>query len=106
LMTRSGRRARIDYTILEMGARSAITVAATGFFAEPRTIATRKQGSGRSSFSGPNGLRGTETLIIDEKTSTGVQLIEIDRVGIAPAPIEPAAAICGIRSVIRRPNVG
>ena len=106
LMTRSGRRARMAYNILEMGARSAFTIAAEGFLPEQRTVATRKAGTGRSRFSGPNGLSGTETLFIDEKTSTGVQLIDFDRLGIAPAPVEPAAAICGLRSVIRRPNVG
>jgi hypothetical protein len=106
LMTRSGRRARIGYRLLDVGARSEFTTAAQGFFAESPTVATRRQGGGRSRFNGPNGLAGDETLILDEKTATGVQLLDFDKVGIAPATVESAAAICGIKRVVRRPNSG
>lgn len=104
LMTRSGRRARIGYAILDRGERSEISIASAGFLANSRTVSTRRMGSGRYHLSGPNGFAGAETLILDSNSSTGVQLLEIDAVGIAPAPVEPAAAICGMKRIVRRPN--
>ncbi|HEY5722467.1 MAG TPA: hypothetical protein VIT45_09100 [Allosphingosinicella sp.] len=105
LVTRSGRRARINYTILDRGARAEFRSSVPGLFGSSPVSVRRSQAStgSPSRFVG-NGVSGNERLILDNKAGQGVQLIEFDRT--IDGGTEPAAAICGIRTVIRRPNVG
>jgi hypothetical protein len=105
LLTRSGRRGRVDYSLLDGGARSAIGSKTAGFFAEPRAVVERLQGSGGkpTRFGGARGVAGTERLLIDPKASEAVQLIDFTEVGTPPNAPEPAIAICGHAGIVRRP---
>jgi hypothetical protein len=105
LLTRSGRRGRVDYRLIEGGMRSEIRSETAGFFAEPRALVERVQGSGGkpTRFGGARGLAGTERLVVDPKASEAVQLIDFTEVGTPPNPPEPAIAICGHAGIVRRP---
>jgi hypothetical protein len=105
LLTRSGRRGRVDYGLLDGGARSEIRSEAAGFFAEPRAVVDRVQGAGGkpTRFGGARGLAGTERLVVDPKAGEAVQLIDFTEVGIPPNTPEPAIAICGHTGIVRRP---
>jgi len=102
LVTRSGRRARIDYTILDRGARSEIKAAEAWLLASGRVAVPRVQGSRGAHFGGRAGPAGRERLVVDENVGEAVQLLDFERIGTA-AFAEPAAAICGHTGIVRRP---
>lgn len=103
LIIRSGRRSRIDYRILDRGAAAEFRSRVPGLFATSPVTVRRTPGSigSPSRFVG-NGLAGNERLILDEKAGQGVQLIDFDRIIVGGT--EPAAAICGLTQVVRRPG--
>jgi hypothetical protein len=105
LLTRSGRRGRVDYSLVDDGARVEINSEESGFFAQPRTLVSRTQGSGSkpTRFGGGAGPAGTERLLVDPKTREAVQLIDFAQVGTPPNPAERAIAICGHTGIVRRP---
>jgi hypothetical protein len=105
LLARSGRRGRVDYSLLDGGARSEIRSETAGFFAEPRTVVERVQGTGGkpTRFGGARGLAGTERLVVDPKAGEAVQLVDFTEVGTPPNTPEPAIAICGHTGIVRRP---
>jgi hypothetical protein len=104
LVTRSGRRHVVDYSILGGGTQSEIKAADEALLGSRRAAVPRVQGFGKtgSRFGGKAGPAGTERLVVDEKTAEAVQLIEFDRIGAAGSA-EPAAAICGHAGIVRRP---
>ncbi|MEA3039414.1 MAG: hypothetical protein QOE79_1927 [Sphingomonadales bacterium] len=105
LLTRSGRRGRIGYSLVDGGARAEIKSEGGGFFAEPRMLVSRTQGSGNqpTRFGSGAGPEGTERLVVDPKTREAVQLIDFAQVGTPPNPAEGAVAICGHAGIVRRP---
>jgi hypothetical protein len=105
LVTRSGRRHVIDYSILDGGTQSEIKTADRTLIESRRAVVPRVQGFGKtgSRFGGKDGPAGTERLVVDEKAAEAVQLIEFERIGATPASAEPAAAICGSTGIVRRP---
>jgi|GEM_PF-2710439 len=101
LLTRAGRRARIGYSLLENGARIEIKTAELGLLRRATIVASRRPEAGRARFSG-EGIAGYERLVLDAKSGEAVQLIDFESVGAAEAGAEPARAICGHSSVVRR----
>lgn len=99
LITRGRQSTRIDYTILDQGGRSEVRTSVPALFGgEARVAVPRTQGARRSRFSGEQ-MSGHETLLRND--SSAVQLLEFDRFGVAG----PAAAICGISTIIRRARI-
>jgi len=99
LVTRSGRRWKIRYSILSAGHQSGLAATSPDLFGEMTAVYPRKGGGGRSSFTG-KGAAGTERLLLDEQTSQAVQLLDFERTSLPGA--EPAAAICGLKQIVRR----
>lgn len=107
VITRTGRRARIDYTIAPTPAQVRLTTSEPRLLdaqtvAVPRTPVIGGGGVTKTRFGGKTGPAGRETLLTDRKTSEAVQLIDFDRLGTQVA--EPAAAICGHSTIVRKPN--
>ena len=104
-ITRSGRRGRIGYEIIGNGARSVIKSSEPDLLPSSPVSVPRTQGYGRTPtrFGGREGPSGAETLVVDAKAGEAVQLIDFDRIGTAAA--EPAAAICGHKGIVRRPDM-
>lgn len=104
LVTRSGRRAVIDYNILGGGTQSEIKASDPQMVSSGRAVVPRTQGFGRtgSRFGGKDGPSGAERLIVDEKSGEAVQLIAFERIGVGS--VEPAAAICGHTGIVKRPS--
>jgi hypothetical protein len=105
VITRSGRRGRIDYTIAPTPAQVQLTTSEARLLDSPKVSVPRVQANGgrgaKTRFGGKSGASGGESLLVDRKTSEAVQLIDFDRLGtVVP---EPAAAICGHSKVVRRP---
>lgn len=103
LVTRSGRLATIDYSILGGGSQSEIKTADQSLLGSRRVVVSRVQGFGKagSRFGGKEGPAGSERLIVDEKSAEAVQLIEFNRIG-TPGSAEPAAAICGHSGIVKK----
>jgi hypothetical protein len=104
LVTRSGRRAVIDYNILGSGTQSEIRTADLQLMSSGRAVVPRVQGFGRSGsrFGGKEGPSGAERLVVDEKAGEAVQLIDFERIG--DGSVEPASAICGHTGIVKRPS--
>jgi hypothetical protein len=103
LVTRSGRRAKIDYTLLDQGKRSRIRSADPQLFSRSDIVVDRIAGVGRTRFGNQGDVSGVEELVLDQGWTRGVQLLDFDRIGVPPAPQERAVAICGHGSITARP---
>ena len=103
LISRSGRRARIDFTLSGDAAAEVVT-GEPDLLASPRTLVSRRAASGgRYRFVG-GGLSGRERLIVDPKTAQAVRLIEFETLGGPGSDTGPAVAICGYGAVEARPG--
>jgi hypothetical protein len=101
LVTRSGRRWKIGYSLVNRGAQSGLTATSADLFGKTSLLVSRRGGGQKARFGGGKvGPSGSETLLLEE--SQAVQLINFDRTALPGG--EPAAAICGIRTIVRRPN--
>jgi hypothetical protein len=105
LITRSGRRARVNYQIAEGGAK-AVMAANDGLLPAPSV--RMKRGSARDasgpriSIGGDQGPSGYEIFLVDEKAAEAVKLLEFKQLGGPATGNEPAAAICGYAKITRR----
>jgi hypothetical protein len=103
LVTRSGRRWKIGYSRVGDGRQSGLTATSAELFGKISLLVSRRGGMNKARFGGgKDGPAGSETLLLPSGASHGVQLIDFDRTALADA--EPAAAICGIRTIVRRPH--
>jgi hypothetical protein len=101
LVTRSGRRSTIRYSIDGL-TRSQIRTSDPALIAGGQVTANRLQGL-PSRFQAAGGTpSGTELLVVDRKLAAAVQLIEFDRIGAPAVSAEPATALCGHRTIVRR----
>lgn len=103
LVTRSGRRWKIGYALVAGGRQSALTATSPALFGETSLLLPRKGGLQKARFGGAKGRpAGSETLLLDSAAAQAVKLVDFDRTALPGG--EPAVAICGIKTIIRRPN--
>jgi hypothetical protein len=100
LVTRSGRRWKLRYSIRSQGGQSELTTTSPDLLGETSVLLARKGGLNGGRFGGKN-VAGTEKLLMDEKNSLAVRLVQLESTALPGA--EPAAAICGFK-IVRRPN--
>ena len=103
LVTRSGRRWKIGYSRVGEGRQSGLTATSAELFGKTSLLVSRRGGMNKARFGGgKEGPAGTETLLLESGASQAVQLIDFERTALPGA--EPAAAICGIRMIVRKPH--
>lgn len=101
LVTRSGRRWKIDYSLADGGAKAGLAATSAELFGQTTLLVSRRGGMQKARFGGgKSGPSGSETLLLGE--SQAVRLIHFERTALPGG--EPAAAICGMGTIVRRPN--
>jgi hypothetical protein len=99
LLTRSGRRWKIDYTLVGRGAKAELRATSAELFGDTNVLVSRRGGRGKGRFTGgKDGPSGSEELLLE--LSEGVKLINFERTALPGG--EPAAAICGMNKIVRR----